>query len=143
MGKWSFSDEAKVCFYLPNSENSIFARFRSNEYAKIHYDSGITLINNKMHNFYGSISTNKNFNQCCFKIGVHHLSDPCSSDNRLKILRQGSVLQTYFYSRTMITHGRWRFGLLGVFDLQQKILQKNNFMFGYKHNEKHYFFGRA
>ena len=92
-GKYSVSDEARLWFYIPNSKNSLYAKIRSNNYVKLQWDHGNTVIKGVNLNPYASINTNKSLDMAAVKLGVIHNSKHCHSDNRFKIVKEGSNLQ--------------------------------------------------
>ena len=77
------------------------------------------------------------------KAGVGHISEHCQSDNRIRVNLQQNDSAWCFYHRTTVTHNKLTLGFVGVFDLTQKVLQKNNFLLGYKADDKTDIFLRA
>jgi hypothetical protein len=141
----------KLWFDLPCS-HSFYAKIKSNDYIKLHYDHGITEWKNKRLNIYASINSNKLLQNLSFKLGVAHLGKTCHTDNRLKVdLKGKNEMEYYWYHRTMITKDKCKFGFLSVADLSKyffyhvgkKVLQKNNFFLSYAHDDKHTVFLRT
>lgn len=77
------------------------------------------------------------------KLGVGHDSEHCHSDNRLKVSLGGEEKSYYWYNRTMVNHGKFRFGLVSCVDILGKVLQKNNILLGYEHDENNKVYLRA
>lgn len=100
-------------------------------------------MNNKLFTLYGGLNSNKLLNNISLKAGVLHDSEHCHSDNRLKVSLQQNGNQWHWYHRTTIYHNKYTFGLLGVLDISNKILQKNAALFGYRVDANNEFFLRA
>ena len=87
-----------------------------------------------------------NFNRALknwvLKAGVANISNNCHSDNRLKVTLDDDR-QFHWYHRTVINKDKYRFGLLTVFDLGKKVLEKNNLLLAYTHNSQHSVYLRA
>jgi len=65
------SDELK--FWFPIDQQHVFARV-GNDAVKVHYDNGITLINDYKFNFYGVLDLHKNWSRNSIKIGAQNIS---------------------------------------------------------------------
>lgn len=136
------ADELKVWFDLP-SGCSFYAKCKSNNYVKLHFDHGIREIKNRKWNFYGTVNCNKALQNFAFKLGACHVSKACHSDNRVKVEARGSDYNYFWYHRTVINHNKFTYGILGVYDIGNRILQKNNLFLRYKHDDNTEFFARA
>jgi hypothetical protein len=131
-GKYNVEDEVKLWFDLP-SNHSIYAKVKSTNYIKVHYDHGIEAYNNKKYNFYSTLWSDKSMSKASFRLGLGTLHPKCNSDNRIRVDSDKSL---YWYNRTMCTlHDKVKFGLVSVVDVGNKVLQKNNILFNYIHNK--------
>lgn len=130
---YHLSDEVKLWIGLPQN-GSIYAKLRGNDYVKIHYDNGYTTFQNKLFNFYAACNSDRTLALKSVKLGVAHDSKHCHSDNRLKISQEKGGFNYTWGNRTMVYDGKFRFGLVTCFDICNKILKKNNVLFGYDVN---------
>ena len=128
------SDDVKFWFSLPHQGHSLYARVKSSNYVKLHYDMGIKQIQNRNWNFYGSLVCNKSLQNLVFKLGACHVNPKCHSDNRLRVQSSGSDYSYFWYHRTVVNHNKWTFGVLGVYDISRNVFQKNNFLVKYSHD---------
>jgi len=134
-GNWAVADDVKLWFSLPQQGHSLYARVKSSNYVKLHYDMGIKNIKNRNWNFYGSLVSNKSLQNLVFKIGATHVSKACHSDNRFRIQSSTGSDYSYFWShRTVVNHEKWTFGMLGVYDISHNICQKSNLLLKYSHD---------
>ena len=71
------------------------------------------------------------------RLGAHLINDRYQSDNRLKI-EPGPTnnYQLTWYNRSVAERGKWRFGMLGAFMLNNQCLMKNNVFVGYQFDRK-------
>lgn len=135
-GKLALSDDVKLWFDLPQKGHSLYARVKSSNYVKLHYDMGIKQIKNRDWNFYGSLVSNKSLQNLVFKLGACHVSKACTSDNRFKIQSTSGSDYSYFWChRTVVSHNKFTFGVLGVYDISQNICQKSNLLLKYSHDK--------
>lgn len=70
-GKFSFSDETKLWFNLPKS-GSIYAKIKSGDYIKVHYDDGVRNISGKNVYLYSAVNFNRSLDLLALKVGVGH-----------------------------------------------------------------------
>lgn len=130
-GAFSLADEVKLWFDLPRA-GILYAKIKSNDYLKLHYEDGTRKISGKDFFFYAGLNTNKKLDLLSVKLGVGHDSEHCHSDNRLKITNQaGGCHQYHWYNRTMVYQNKFRFGLVTCLDICNKVLQKHNILLGY------------
>ena len=132
----SVVDETKLWFDLPNSR-SLYAKIKSSNYVRVQLDNGVTEHWGKKWNLYGGINTTKSLENMSLRIGAAHLDSKCHSDNRLRIdyNADGNNSLTW-YNRTVVTHDKLTFGLLGAYGLTSHVLVKNNILLGYKIDDK-------
>lgn len=83
-GKFSFTDETKLWFNLPKS-GSIYAKIKSGDYIKVHYDDGVTNISGRTFNLYSAVNFNRSLDLLALKVGVGHECEKVNTDNRLKV----------------------------------------------------------
>ena len=126
----------KFWFDLPRQGHKLYAKIKSNNYCKLQYDAGITEWKDQKWNWYGSVNHNKALQNFSFKLGCCHVSDKCSSDNRVRVENKSGGFNYWWYHRTVINHNKFSYGLLGVFDLTNRVIQKNNLLVKYKHDDK-------
>jgi len=81
---YAVSDEVKLWFSFAES-SSIYAKVKSNNYLKLHYDHGITKQFGRNWNFYATLNSNKALENVSLRLGAAHIDEKCNSDNRLKI----------------------------------------------------------
>lgn len=115
---------------MPKS-GSIYAKVKSGDYIKLHYDDGIRNVNGKDVYLYSALNFNRSLDLLALKVGVGHDSQHCHTDSRLKVSNQKGVQGYFFYNRTVVNHGKFKFGLVSCFDICNKVLQKNNVLVGY------------
>ena len=77
------------------------------------------------------------------KAGVQNIGAKCQSDNRIRVSLQDNSTDYHFYHRTVLNKDKYKFGLLGVYDIGKNVLQKNNLLFAYTHNDQHSVYLRA
>jgi hypothetical protein len=134
-GGLSTSDEAKLWFDLPQGR-SLFAKLKSNNYLKVLLDNGVTDHRGRKWNLYAGFNATKSLENISLRLGAAHLSDTCNSDNRLKIDHNADGGNCYtWYNRTVVTEGKYVFGMLTAYGLTSHVLSKNNLLFGYNIDE--------
>ena len=139
---WAVADEVKLWFDLPNNR-SLYAKVKSSDYVKLNYDHGVRDWKEKKYYLYGGLTCNKSLNKMVLKAGVGHISEHCTSDNRVRASLQQEETQWQWNNRTTVKHNKFTFGLLTVFDITNRVLQKNNLLFGYQADDKTNVFLRA
>lgn len=132
-GNFKTEDDVKLWFDLPDSR-SFYARVKSSDYIKLHYDNGMTQWNGKNWNLYGTFWSDRSFSKTSVRIGAGSYHEKCQSDNRLKINAASGSNNFYWYNRTLSFIKNWKFGIVSVVDLSNKVLQKNNLLLAYKIN---------
>lgn len=134
-GKSGFevNDELKFWFQVSEGKN-IFAKLKSKNYVKLHYDHGVTRIWNKDWNLYASLNATKNLDNVSVRLGATNLNKVCHSDNRLKFDSKDPKNMTW-YNRTIVNKNKFTFGLLGAYGFANNVLVKNNILLGYEINE--------
>lgn len=139
---WSVADEVKLWFDLPNNR-SLYTKIKSSDYIKLNYDHGVREWNNKKYNLFAGLNCSKGLRNLTFKAGVGNYSEHCDSENRIRVgLQQdGNVWQ--WANRTLVKHNKLTFGLVSVLDISNRVLQKNNLLFGYNADENTNLFLRA
>ena len=132
---YSLSDEVKFWFALPKAGRSLFAKIKSNNYLKLHFDNGYIEQFDKKWNLYGTLNCNKALENLSLRLGAAHISKHCNSDNRLKIdFDNGGRNNLTFYNRTLVNHEKIYFGLMAAYNITNNILVKNNVLLGYQVN---------
>lgn len=126
------SDEVKLWFDLPSSR-SLYAKIKSSNYVRLQLDNGITEYGGRRWNLYAGVNTAKSLENISLRIGAAHLNSKCHSDNRLRIdyNADGNNSLTW-YNRTVVTHDKLTFGVLGAYGVTSNVLVKNNILLGYK-----------
>lgn len=127
---WSVADEIKLWFDLPNNK-SLYAKIKSNDYIKLNYDHGLLLWNQKAYNLFAGVNCNKGIRNIVLKAGVGHYSEHCNSENRIRVGLQKDENLWQWASRTTLRHNKLTFGVVSVFNITDRVLQKNNLLFGY------------
>ena len=119
------------------TDKAILVKVKSNNYFKFHYDHGILESGKNKWNFYGSLNGTKTLENLNIRFGAHLINDRYQSDNRLKI-EPGSAnnYQLTWYNRSVAERGKWRYGMLGAFKLNNQCLIKNNVFVGYQFDRK-------
>ena len=140
-GNWNVADETKIWFDLPCG-HSMYAKWKSSDYLKAHYDHGIIEKDGKKWNLYATMNFNRALKNWVFKAGVANITKHCNSDNRIKV-NLIDEQQYHWYHRTVINKDKYRFGLLTVVDLGKKILEKNSLLMAYTHDSQHSVYFRA
>jgi hypothetical protein len=139
----SVSDEAKLWFNLPEGR-SLYAKVKSNNYVKLQLDNGVTEHWGKKWNLYAGLNTSKTLDNVSLRLGAAHLDKVCHSDNRLRVdYKSDNEYNLTWYNRTVVTHDKLTFGLVGAYGLTSHVLVKNNLLFGYKVNDDTTSFLRA
>lgn len=129
------SDEVKFWFPV-NGNSSLYSKVKSNNYIKLHYDHGVVEQWNSKWNLYATLNTNKSLENISVRLGAGNKSERCHSDNRLRIdFGADSKQNLTWYNRTVVTYDKFTFGFLAAFGISQRILLKNNLLFGYKVND--------
>lgn len=129
-GKLSFADETKLYFNLPKSA-SIYAKIKSGDYIKVHYDDGLRTISGKDVYLYSALNFNRSLDLLALKVGAGHNSANLHVDNRLKLSIEKGAQRYFWYNRTLVTNGNFKFGFVSCVDLCNKVIQKNNVLLGY------------
>lgn len=135
-GEWKIADEVKLWFELQNNK-SVYGKIKSSDYLKFQYDNGVVEWQNRKWNIYGGFNTDKGLKKWSFKLGVAHLSDQFNSDNRLRVNYSSSGSESIWYNRSVLSHQKWKFGLLHVYNFSTNVLQKNAFLISYTHDAQH------
>ena len=127
---WTVADEVKLWFDLPNNR-SLYAKVKSSDYLKLNYDHGVRQWNLNFYNFFAGVNCSKGLRNITLKAGVGSYSEHCDSENRIRVgLQQdGNVWQ--WANRTMVKQNKLTVGLVSVFDITNRVLQKNNILVGY------------
>lgn len=134
-GVTKVSDELKFWFDLPEGR-SLYSRLKTDN-LKVLFDNGITEHWGKKWNLYAGLNSSKSIENVSVRLGAANISDGCHSDNRLKIdLQAEGKTNATWYNRTIVTHDRLTFGILGAFSLTNNVLAKNNVLLGYKVDDK-------
>lgn len=115
----------------------MYTRVKSTDYIKIHYDHGLCECHSKVWNLYGSFYTDKTLSKTSLRLGAASIHPQCNSDNRLRVNTVSGAHSFYWYNRTITNHKQFKFGLVSVVDLSNRVLQKNNLLFGNVFNGKH------
>jgi hypothetical protein len=140
---YAVSDEAKLWFTVAETR-TIYAKIKSSNYLKVHYDHGIEEKWGQKWNLYATLNSNKALENVSLRLGVAHVSEKCNSDNRLKIEYGAENKKNLtWYNRTYVQHDKFTFGVLGAYSLSQNIISKNSLLFGYKVDDKTSVFLRA
>lgn len=92
---------------------------------------------------FGSLNCNKVLKNLSLKLGVANISEKCTSENRIRCAIQQDSQEWSWANRTTVNHNKLTFGLVAVFDLTNKVLQKNNLLLGYKADSNTNLFLRA
>jgi len=102
----------------------------------VHYDHGIVERWNSKWNLYATLNGNKSLENISVRLGAGNISEKCQSDNRLRIdFGADSKKNFTWYNRTVLTYEKFNFGLVAAFGITQRVLLKNNLLFGYKVND--------
>lgn len=125
------SDEVKLWFDLPNT-GSIYAKIKSSDYVKIHYDHGLRAYNNNYIYLFGGANSSKLLNNVDVRVGLGHVSQNSNIENRLKVTLKPEGNQYHWYHKTFLNVERLKVGFLAVVDLNRTIFQKNNILLGYQ-----------
>lgn len=125
-GKFNVEDDVKLWFDLPNN-HALYARVKSSNYVKLHYDHGLKEVNGRLWNFYSSFWTDKTLSKNSVRIGAAIINSKYQSDNRIRINTSLSGVHTlYWYNRTTTYWNQSKVGIVSVVDLTNKVVQKNN-----------------
>ena len=136
-------DEIKLWFGL-RGDRTLFAKIKSSDYLKVHYDNGIVERWGYKWNHYGSVNTSKALSKLNVRVGAHALSDKLNSDNRFKFdYSDNSSPNTTWYNRTLYNQDKFTFGLVSAFAFSRRAIVKNDFLIGYRVDDKSSFFLRA
>jgi hypothetical protein len=82
---------------------------------------------------YGALRSSKQLDNLSLRLGAHHLSSKCDSDNRLRIdFSNDNKKDIYWYNRTIVNHENFSFGLLGVYGITSRVFAKSDLLFSYK-----------
>ena len=104
---------------------------KSNDYIKLNYDHGVREWNLRKYNYFAGVNCNKALRNIALKFGVGHYSEHCDSENRIRVGLQQDENVWQWACRTTVRHNRLTFGLVTVFDIGHRVLQKNNILLGY------------
>ena len=122
--------------------HSLYARIKSSDYLKIHFDHGLHQNGDKQWNLYSSFWTDKSLSKASIRLGAAVIHSRYNSDNRIRI-NSVSGSQTYlWYNRTLSFWKQSKFGFVSIVDLSNKVLQKNNVLLGHTFQNKHEVFLR-
>lgn len=127
---YQLADEVKLWFSLPNA-GTLYTKVKSNDYIKLHYDHGVRSYNGRNLYFFGGVNSSKLLNNIDFRIGFGYISPNSNIENRLKVTRHQENNRYHWYHKTFFVRNNYRFGFLGVADLTNLVLQKNNLLFGW------------
>lgn len=129
----SITDEVKLWFDLPQNR-SLYAKLKNN-YLRVQLDNGVTEHWGNKWNLYAGLSATKALENVTLRLGAAHLGAKCHTDNRLKVDVNPENRNATWYNRTVVTHDKFTFGVLGAYGLLNHVLVKNNLLFGYKVND--------
>lgn len=127
------AEEVKLWFDLP-SGRSLYSKLKNN-YFRVQLDNGITEAWGQKWNLYAGLSANKSLENAVLRLGVAHLGAKCHTDNRLKVDVNPENRSATWYNRTVVTEGKYTFGVLAAYGLISNVLVKNNLVFGYQYND--------
>jgi hypothetical protein len=134
-GVTKVSDELKLWFDLPEGR-SLYSKLKA-DLLRVQFDNGITEHWGKKWNLYAGLNSSKSLENVSVRLGAANISNGCHSDNRLRIdLHAEGKTNATWYNRTIVTHDRLTFGILGAYCLTNNILVKNNVLLGYKVDDK-------
>ncbi len=119
------------------TDKSVYARVKSNNYIKLHYDHGLTHWQEQQWNLYSSFWTDKSFSKSSVRIGLASIHPKCTSDSRLRVNTALGAHTFYFYNRTLSFWNQTKFGLVTVVDLSNQVVQKNDILLGHVFNNSH------
>lgn len=135
-GSWNIDDDVKLWFDLNNNQ-ALYARVKSTNYIKLHYDHGLTVWQDNVWNLYSSFWTDKSLSKSSVRLGFASIHPRCTSDNRLRVNTALGAHTFYYYNRTLSYFNQNKLGIVAVIDLTNKVLQKNNVLLGHVFNERH------
>ncbi len=79
---------------------------------------------------YGTLNFNRQLQHQSFKFGAAHLGKTCQSDNRIKFdFNNGQNIS--WYHKTLVSTGKWKFGIIDSYDFSKDLLGKNAILVGY------------
>ena len=84
---YSVADEIKLFFDLPKSA-SLYCKVKSSDYIKLSYDNGIKEWNQKKLYWFGGLNSSKKLKNIVLKAGCGHISEHCTSENRIRVALQ-------------------------------------------------------
>ena len=130
-GVTKVSDELKLWFDLPEGR-SLYSKLKADLF-RVQFDNGISEHWGKKWNLYAGLNSSKSLENVSVRLGAANVASACHSDNRVRIdLQAEGKVNATWYNRTVITHDRLTFGLLGALGLTSNVLVKNNVLLGYK-----------
>ena len=135
-GVWNIEDDVKLWFDLTNN-HALYARVKSNNYIKLHYDHGLTLWKDNIWNLYTSFWTDKSLSKSSVRFGFASIHPRCTSDNRLRVNSSLGSHTFCYYNRTLSYWNQNKLGIVAVIDLTNKVLQKNNVLLGHVFYDRH------
>jgi hypothetical protein len=77
------------------------------------------------------------------KIGAAHLGKSCQTDNRIKFDLNAESRDITWYHKTLVSTGRWKFGVIDTYNFSKDLLGKNSLLVGYDVDEQTSLFLRA
>lgn len=76
------------------------------------------------------MSFNRQLQHQSFKFGAAHLGKICHSDNRIKLdFKNGQNIS--WYHKTLVSTGKWKFGIIDTYNFTKNLLGKNALLLGY------------
>jgi hypothetical protein len=70
-GGFGLAEELKLWFNLPRA-GTLYAKLKSNDYVKLHYDDGVREFQGKKIYLYTGLTSNKSLNLTSVRFGVGH-----------------------------------------------------------------------
>jgi hypothetical protein len=139
---WKVTDEVKFWFQISNNR-SLYAKIKSSDYVKWQYDHGTVEWQGRKWNVYAGMNTDKTLQKMALKVGVSNLCERLTCDNRIRWNWMKHSSDVYWYNRSVLSHQKWKFTSLSVYDFSNKVLQKNNILVSYTHDNQHSAYLRA
>lgn len=91
---------------------------------------------------YAMLNLNRQLNHLSWRFGLAHLGELCHTDTRIMFGSHDQPNPT-LCNRTLITQGRFKYGLAASYDLRSHNLTKNNLLLGWDIDNKTSLFMRA
>jgi hypothetical protein len=115
----SLTDEYK--FGFPYQRYYLQTRVKRGGDVKVHVDGGnIELFKNKL-NLFTNVKTTLSFANYMFRVGFNYFGERCESNFRVERNHKG---ENDFANRTVLTHGKWRYGIVSIVNLDSLLLKK-------------------